>query len=89
MIDSDIAVALAKKMNAALEQLSEEYGNLVIKIDIVQIKKKTATLKIDVVTRDGKVVVPVNKCYVMAGDTINLTLCGRKLRLKDVIKFLI
>ncbi len=89
MINPEVAVDLAKSLNETLEKLSEEYGNLTIKIDIIQIKKKVANLKIDIATKDGKVVIPVHQCYVMAGDTISLTLGGRKLRLKDIIKILI
>ncbi len=93
MINSKDAISaaeeLTKRLNGTLEKLSDEYGNLVIKIDIVKIKKKGAILKIDVVTKDGKIVLPFNQFNVMAGDSINLTFGDHKLQLKDIIKILI
>jgi hypothetical protein len=92
MLNSEVAAEvskeLAKSLNETLEKLSKKYGNLIIKIDIVQIKKKAASLKIGVVTKEGKVIIPVDQYYVMAGDTINLTFPDRKFQLKDIIKTL-
>lgn len=85
MLSEELDRKIQKKAKKALKSLSKEYGELFIKIEVLNIFMNAVTLRVFVVNKEGKVVVNFADVRLMKNDTVNIDFNKQNFRLTDFV----